>query len=125
MEEALDRFHQRSTYEAVTRQHEIEMSEKEFWSEVAASLPLSGDHLRQAIRGFKRYVHFVAGQPEIRDEAELDDAKCPMWTLSSTLNKGGLLQWVNGNWETIYRTEKGRAKAWKEVRKEKGGMRSG
>ncbi|TKA72752.1 hypothetical protein B0A49_04591 [Cryomyces minteri] len=115
---ALTTFSKQEEYKRMTDTYRAALAEKTLFEKIAYTIPLTDDKLNLVLRGMKRWVFFDHGRPCLRNEAELDDNKQPVW--SQALSPDGedeVLRWVKDNWLEVKSREQGRVNKAKSARK--------
>jgi hypothetical protein len=112
LEEALDMFNKQAEYNIMIEEHKFKEAEEDLWQEIRDVVPAQGNSLTVAMKGLRRWVSFVNGEPHIAVEPDLDDK--PAWTrLMAPGSKESLLNWVKAHWMEAKVAEKARATAAK------------
>ncbi|TKA80110.1 hypothetical protein B0A49_01355 [Cryomyces minteri] len=115
---ALTTSSKQEEYKRMTDTYRAALAEKTLFEKIPNAIPLTDDKLNLVFRGMKRWVFFDHGRPCLRNEAELDDNKQPVW--SQALSPDGedeLLRWVKDNWPEVKSREQGRVNKAKSARK--------
>jgi hypothetical protein len=112
LEEAIDMFDKQVEYNTMMEEHNFKEAEEGLWQEIRDVVPVEGNSLTVAMKGLRRWVKFLNGEPYIADEPDLEDK--PTWTkLMAPGSKESLLGWVKDHWEEAKVAEKARAAAVK------------
>jgi hypothetical protein len=112
LEEAIEMFGKQAEYNVMIEEHNFKEAEEGLWQEIRNVVPVEGNSLTVAMKGLRRWVKFLNGEPHIADEPDLEDK--PMWTKLMALgSKESLLSWVKDHWQEAKVAEKARASAAK------------
>jgi hypothetical protein len=113
LDTGLDQFGVRPKYDEIMSKYWEEERQKSVLEELQAVIPLTGDKMKEAIRGIKRWTKLEDGKPVIREE---DDPGNTMevewlWKMEPVTFKK-FLQWVAVNYKDLRSMEKNRAKSF-------------
>ncbi|CAA9963096.1 hypothetical protein PTMSG1_06464 [Pyrenophora teres f. maculata] len=116
LQDALISFNKQTEYDAMIEEHNLKTREEELWKEIKVAVPVPINKLDPVMKGLRRWVEFVDGQPCI---ASVPNLKEPLvWSKCvSEKNKDAVLEWVKQNWEQVKSLEKKRANAAKQAAK--------
>lgn len=109
--ESLQKFPVEKVYTDMIKKFRMEGREKEFWSQVASSLPADGKRLPLAVRSLKRWVRFDDGLPLFCPERQKECCQTSTWIQESRIPEDELLAWVMDHWQEASRRESGHVKA--------------
>ncbi|KAF2703020.1 hypothetical protein K504DRAFT_486017 [Pleomassaria siparia CBS 279.74] len=107
----LETFGKQDEYDKMMREHKTQEADAQLWKQVKESLPLEGEALNLVVRGLKRWVQFIEGQPHISDDANLDTESQPIWIEAIDADSGhqdALLLWIRDHWAKVKTLEKTR-----------------